>query len=76
MEKVKEILAKETLTGEDITFLMTNQSFLRQEDLVRLGLVQAPPISVVEEPIVEKPVLNDEPVVPTIRRGRPKKIIN
>lgn len=87
MDKVKEILAKESLNGDDINYLIANKESLSQSDLERLGLVPATPIVVVEEPIVEKPRPTGEAQVaalireeqlnpPPKKRGRPAKIIS
>ncbi len=71
MDKVKEILAKESLNGDDVNFLMANQSLLSQNDLVRLGLAPASPVLVVEEPVkqVEAPNVEAPAVVPPKKRG-------
>lgn len=58
MDKIREILSKASLTGEDISFLVANKDALDQKDLERLGLVPATPSSVVEEPVKDAPVMS------------------
>lgn len=53
MDKVNEVLAKETLYEEDINFLMQNVNMLPMAAKVRLGLVPAPAIKAVEVPVKE-----------------------
>lgn len=73
MDKVNEILAKDTLWEEDIQFLLKNESLLPESARIRLGL----PTTVVEEPVVvDAPVAEEPaPVVETPKkRGRSKKV--
>jgi hypothetical protein len=51
MDKVNEVLAKETLYEDDIKFLMQNIGILPMTAKVRLGLVPAPAIKAVEVPV-------------------------
>lgn len=77
MDKVKEILAKESINESDLNYLMANISFLSQADLVRLGL--APAIEAVKESVVRDAEIVEEPkteetVEETPKpRGRPSR---
>lgn len=78
MDKVKEILAKESINESDFRFLMKNRYLLSQADLVRLGLAPAN-IEAVKEPVVrdaefvEEPTVAEEVAVETPKpRGRPR----
>jgi hypothetical protein len=76
MDKIKQVLAQETLTAVDIDFLMANISLLSTDDLIRLGLAPKPPVLVVEEPVKE--VAFDMSTVVEIipkKKGRPSKKI-
>ena len=73
MEKINEILAKDTLWEEDIQFLLANESLLPESARVRLGL----PTTVVEEPVVlvAEPVKVVEFVNETPKTEKKKRII-
>ncbi len=79
MEKVREILAKGSLNGEEINFLMSQKHLLTQSDLVRLGLAPATPNLAVEEPVKVVPEAPKEtetpPVATPAQRTAPKKTV-
>jgi hypothetical protein len=71
MERVNQIFAKDSFTGEDMDFLMANKHLLSQDHLVRLGLAPAPTL-VVEVPVKES--ILETVLAPIKKRGRPKKV--
>lgn len=66
MDKVNEILAKETLYEADIIFLKQNEHLLSREGRIRIGL------PVVEEPVILEKVVEFENEIPK-KKGRPSK---
>lgn len=73
MDKVNEVLAKETLYEEDIKFLMQNVNMLPMAAKVRLGLVPAPAIKAVEVPVKAPVVAPVEPATVQVVET-PKKV--
>lgn len=61
MDKVNEVLARETWNEADVNILLAHQDYLPVTAKVRLGLVPAPAIKAVEVPVVEVPTLEVEP---------------
>lgn len=87
MEKVREILAKDSLNAEDISYLVANKNLAEEEILVRLGLAPTTPLVEVSEQVIEKTLpsgtvmvankIKEEQSQPPQKRGRPsKKIIS
>jgi hypothetical protein len=75
MDKVNEVLARETWNEADVNILLAHQDYLPVTAKVRLGLVPAPAIKAVEVPVVEVPTLTMEPtpVIDTVVET-PKKV--
>ena len=76
MDKVNEVLAKETLSENDINFLMQNVGILPMTAKVRLGLVSPPAIKAVEVPVISKipTALHVEPATAPVVET-PKKVV-
>ena len=75
MNQINAILAKETLSAEDIDYLMANVGSIPQKGLERLGLATPTPNLVVKEPdnnadIGEAPVGGNG--VPPVLKPEPK----
>lgn len=75
MDKVNEVLAKETWNETDVNILLAHQDYLPVTAKVKLGLAPAPAIKAVEVPVVEIPTLTVEPapVIDTVVET-PKKV--
>jgi len=61
LEKINAILAKESLSDEEINFLLKNIDFLSRDAKIRLGLI-LPEIAPVIKEIVKDDVVKDEVV--------------
>lgn len=59
MDKVNEVLARETWNEADVNILLAHQDYLPVTAKVRLGLVPAPAIKAVEVP-VKLPEVSEE----------------
>lgn len=81
MDKVNEVLSRETWGEADINILLANQSILPVTAKVRLGLVPAPAIKAVQAPVISRvptalavePATVIDTVVETPKKGRKGK---
>lgn len=68
MDKVNEVLSRETWDEADVNILLANQSILPVTAKVKLGLVPAPAIKAVQAPVISR--------VPTALAVEPATVID